>query len=1106
MALTSTITDTFWTTSFTPPAEGHYEVTTVAEDLNGMVQTDLQPIVLTVDTLSPQVTIDSTVLTTTHRLSPGRATLVGTVTDTVSLEAVRVATDTLHWDEASFGAGSWSYPMDFGGDLDGETVTIYVQARDGAQEQTVTQTVVIDLEPPQPMTVTLTADTGTGSQPVEAGDTVRGTAPAMSIQWTPTTDGAGAVAYYAGWAANPEPDLSVLTPAVTTTTHTESIAEPQSLYAHVVAVDLYGNQRAETAGPIIVDAPTTPDYISDLTYYGWLGSGCTHLGADYGILNHIGEDAAQKVVQRLYGSWDDTFLRLTWTGANWDRDGDLFLYLDTTDGGGTAVYDPFASGPAVALPEGMLADYVIHVKDSDTADFVAWSGGTWVRVDWPTGAAFQHNTSLLPTHTDVLVPLAAIGNPASVGLVGLATANDALRIWATVPDKNPLNSPLVINPVALDTLGEPFALLRGLTLASLGNGECPAADVGVDAALSIDLASDPAGVEVGYLEHNLPTLLDLTAPLDADLDGTPDSALPVDLTSSVVGDGQTMAYTLHYRNEGEGVAPGVSVAFTAFGALSIEGGSSLTLSLGDIAAGATGVMTVTGVIHAPTTEQSAELNAIVSDAIHGSYDRLYVLHRVDTTPPEGLAIRYPNPHTMPAPITIEGSVTDASSVPFVEVQARDAGGAIVADLDCPDATPDDGTWTCPWDLSSALDGTVYSLSARATDRWGNRSEWMLDHPVIVDGRGPTVRLSLESLAALTDDLLTLDDIVLDGEVDDDRQATGIELCASAVGASADSLSCEHHNLDPGTTRIGTWRASAPVYGSGDGTRQTLWFIGRDQAGNPSLPLTRTVRIDVIPPAVTVVTHEVGTVLGLPTEILAGTISDGYAVDRLEARLTLPGGAAEALVLTESGGAWSFTREFHVAGEYSLSLDAWDIAGNQRHLGPFLFTVLGGDLVADTSAVGTPATDPAITGRPFVYTTTIANSGPASATSTQLQMVAPDGTLISSASGASCTVVDREVNCSLGDVPANTTRDVVLALHIPLTMTGKLRFEAQVTSEKIDFREANDSFVSYVTTYQPVTGLSVAASLPTPLDLPTVITATTATGTDVVFNVDFGDGA
>ncbi len=329
----------------------------------------------------------------------------------------------------------------------------------------------------------------------------------------------------------------------------------------------------------------------------------------------------------------------------------------------------------------------------------------------------------------------------------------------------------------------------------------------------------------------------------------------------------------------------------------------------------------------------------------------------------------------------------------------------MADLDCPDATPDDGTWTCPWDLSSALDGTVYSLSARATDRWGNRSEWMLDHPVIVDGRGPTVRLSLESLAALTDDLLTLDDIVLDGEVDDDRQATGIELCASAVGASADSLSLSittlirgPHRLAPGGPALPSMvLAMAHVRRSGSLVAIRLAIPrcrSRARSGLTSSPL-RSPWLPI----------EVGTVLGLPTEILAGTISDGYAVDRLEPDSRCPV-ARQALVLTESGGAWSFTREFHVAGEYSLSLDAWDIAGNQRHLGPFLFTVLGGDLVADTSAVGTPATDPAITGRPFVYTTTIANSGPASATSTQLQMVAPDGTLISSASGASCTVVDR----------------------------------------------------------------------------------------------------
>ncbi len=1103
--LTSTITDTFWSTSFTPPAEGAYEITTVAEDVNGIVQTDPQPIVLAVDTQPPQVTIDTAVLTTTHRLSPGRATLVGTVTDTVGLEAVRVATDTLLWDEAQFGAGSWSYPMDFGDDLDGEIVTIHVQARDGAREQTVSRAVVVDLEPPQPMTVTLTANTGSGPQPVEAGDTVRASTPTMSIQWTSTTDGAGAVSYYAGWSTDPEPALSALTPAVTTTTHAEVIGEPQSVYAHVVAVDIHGNYRVETVGPIIVDAPTTPDYVADVTYYGWLDSGCSLLGADYGILNHIGEDSAQRLAQRLYGSWDSTFLRLTWTGANWDRDGDLFVYLDSTDGGATTLYDPYASGPDIALPGGLLADYVIHVRGSDTADFVAWSGGGWVEVEWPASAAFQHNTSLLPTHTDILVPLAAVGSPTSIGVVGVATADDALRIWATVPDKNPLNSPWVINPVALNALGDPFALQQSLILASLVDGVCPSADIGVDAALSVDLMSEPAGVQIGYLEHDLPALVDLAAPLDVDLDGLPDRALPVDLASAVVGNGQTVTYTLYYQNDGEGVAPAVSIALTAHGALSIEGGSSLTLSLGDIPPGATGVTTVTGVIYAPSTEQSAELNAVVSDARHGIYDRLYVLHRVDTKPPEGLDIGSPNPYAMAAPITIEGTVRDASSVPMIDIQVRDAGNQIVADLDCPDATPDDGAWTCPWDLSTAPDGMAYSLSARATDHWGNRSEWMLDHPVIVDGQMPTVRLSMESLAALSDELLTSDDIVLDGQVDDDRQAAGVELCASSAGASGDGLVCERHSVDPGTTRVGTWRTSVPVYGSGDGTRQTIWFIGRDQAGNASLPLTRTARIDVVPPAVSVITREVGTVLGLPTEILAGTISDGYAVDRLEAKLTLPGGAAEALVLTESGGLWSFTREFDTVGEYSLSLDAWDVAGNRRHLGPFLFTVLGGELVADTAVAGTPSGDPAITGRSFVYTTTVTNNGPAPSTNTQLLVGAPQETSVLSISNATCAVDGKQVSCNLGDVPASTTRDVVLTLHVPLTMTGKLRFEAQVTSEKIDFRAANDSFVAYITTYQPVTGLSIAGSLPTPLSLPTVITATTATGTDVVYSVDFGDG-
>jgi len=35
------------------------------------------------------------------------------------------------------------------------------------------------------------------------------------------------------------------------------------IYAHVAVQDICGNRRWQTLGPIYVDAPSTPDYITD---------------------------------------------------------------------------------------------------------------------------------------------------------------------------------------------------------------------------------------------------------------------------------------------------------------------------------------------------------------------------------------------------------------------------------------------------------------------------------------------------------------------------------------------------------------------------------------------------------------------------------------------------------------------------------------------------------------------------------------------------------------------------------------------------------------------------------------------------------------------------
>ncbi len=105
----------------------------------------------------------------------------------------------------------------------------------------------------------------------------------------------------------------------------------------------------------------------------------------------------------------------------------------------------------------------------------------------------------------------------------------------------------------------------------------------------------------------------------------PDQALPIDLATTLLGNGQVVTYKLSYHNEGEGTAPNVTIDLTAYGALNSTAGNSQSLALGDIAAGKSGEVIVTGTIDAPTDEKSAELDAVISDAIHGVYDRLWIL-------------------------------------------------------------------------------------------------------------------------------------------------------------------------------------------------------------------------------------------------------------------------------------------------------------------------------------------------------------------------------------------------------------------------------------------------------------------------------------------------
>ena len=187
------------------------------------------------------------------------------------------------------------------------------------------------------MTVTTAYSDGGTPIPVFAGDTVTDTAVThLTTAWTAATDGSGIAQYLVGWTNSPTPTLSALTPYDDNSSlHSTAVYEASLWFAHTAVFDNLGNHTSQTSGPIVIDAPTTPDYINPADglgsiYRGWMNSGCSLVGADHEIARYAPDNSALNSVQKFYTTWDANNLRLAWTGADWRVDGDLYIYLDTT--------------------------------------------------------------------------------------------------------------------------------------------------------------------------------------------------------------------------------------------------------------------------------------------------------------------------------------------------------------------------------------------------------------------------------------------------------------------------------------------------------------------------------------------------------------------------------------------------------------------------------------------------------------------------------------------------------------------------------------------------------------------------------------------------------
>ncbi|RLC71701.1 MAG: hypothetical protein DRI81_17365, partial [Chloroflexi bacterium] len=581
------------------------------------------------------------------------------------------------------------------------------------------------------------------------------------------------------------------------------------------------------------------------------------------VESHAFDGASLNEPQRFYATWNADALRMAWEGANWDYEGDLFIYLDTTSGGAETLYTPYTATmtnttiylpgnfPAITtttwpefeqirhtqlitslLDEAMQADYLVWATSDLTATLLTWDGSAWVSPTLLSADYYRWNDGL----TDLYLPFSptlGITQPATtaLNLLAVASEEDALRLWATMPDRNLVDSDIVVNPTAaLATKQEHiFALTRPYHWYSLGDGICPndplsalTGETYPDTDLRVRLTVNPVGTTYALmgddLYHQWRAFYQDEGPEQRQFDF-------LDHNHPPLGQGSVVTYTLSVANRGPVAASGVQALVSAYYALTLPGAIQdaagyreyKTLDLGTVAPGATASATFTGTVEVennwrytqcrltqPVTvcqpllewatlegqvfDERTPLTITAGLPEGPAWDWLWADHQVDVAPPEYVGIDAPQVVVAPLTNTVSGYASDPSGVPTIEVQVRDPLSATTI-ITCADTTPDDGRWECPW-VVSGNDGDEFDLRARATDGYGHVSEWTAPwRTVVLDSTPPTVTLQAAAQDAVDGQLIGTEGYLLTGlftdthspgAVDVCRQVDGETVCASAV--------------------------------------------------------------------------------------------------------------------------------------------------------------------------------------------------------------------------------------------------------------------------------------------------------------------------------------
>jgi hypothetical protein len=941
------VTETLWTAHWTPAGEGRHVVTAQITAWDGGTASDA--VTFTLDTAPPAIGIAPGVLTTTHLVAPRLLGLTGWVTDSGSVPSVRATVDGTTFDGGVDATdapplitGDWRALWDVASEAlpDGATFTVTAQATDaGEHTAATTETLTVDIARPSPVTMSL--HSGAALAP---GDTLRQVAATLTVSWTAASDGSGIASYGVDWAD---------TDALTTTHILTSVLDPRiaqyaaadghKIVPSVTSRDGYGNDRSHRFGPVYVDSPLTPDYAllddPDGVHHGWMESACSRVGVDRRVELHAPHGAALEGAQAFYVTWDAAALRMAWSGANWNTDGDLFVYLDTIGGGADRAFSPYLetiTDTIVHLPAGMAADHLVWVRDDATALLLTWNGSSW---DVTGGGAlsaehYRFDPAANEGQTDLYLPFDRLGisDPATqpLDIVAFASEEGVLRLWATAPAANPVSSPCAGGQVQ-----EEVALARHYHWDQLGSGVCPNGSTNPtapqypDAGLEIVVSAAPPGdVHPGAAVPWIADTTTITAPL-----GLPTAGYPP------VGDGQIISYTIHYRNPGSEMATDAWLAFSSPYGLSLIGGNSI--DLGDVDPGGSGTRTFQASVSGPSTEEDRAALLVRSyDADRtpagAPLDWSLVEHGVDVAAPESLSVDQPVDWIGTGDTLAAGRVLDASGVPLVALEIEPPAGSTVP-LACPDATPDDGRWACMWDVTASsggvtpAHGATFDVRAQATDGLGQVSAWTAVHTVRVDAAPPTITLDLSATEAISGALVSDSAVNLVGDVLDDAGVRNVDVCVDdACGPATLQLS------DP---RTGQWSYRTPGGAALDHVTQQVSIYGEDVFGNRTVdPLSLDIVVDNVAPVVTVTHALASSPVTSTIRVLEGLATDGGEVGSIFVTVQSPTGRVTLDLAPQDGDTWHYDLQPTVEGRHVLWISACDGAGNVAAAGPFTVEV------------------------------------------------------------------------------------------------------------------------------------------------------------------------